>query len=346
LADQFGRNFELPKGLRENGHEVMVLALDYKGKKIECLTISGVLYLSLPIFSFLVFNSVIEAKKQIKMFKPTHVISSGDSHIGYVGLLLARMSKAKSIFDVYDYYPSFGSNRFPFMKKMFHHTLRNVDLVLCASRNLVTYTSKFASNILMIENGVDTNKFKVLDKTSCRKELDLGLDEIIIGYFGSMEPMRGVEYLIKACESLRQHFPELKLLIAGKASRHIKLKSEWIDYRGQVDQDQVVKMINASNVVAIPYLSSPLVDYGNSCKIGEYLACQVPIVATSVANLSLNYHDVINEIPLAICESGNAKALAKVIIYQIETKKLASYPERINWSRLTEKLEMALLKLS
>lgn len=52
ISDQFGRNFELPKLLKNSGHEVVVFALDYKGKKIERVTLAGVQFLSLPVFSF------------------------------------------------------------------------------------------------------------------------------------------------------------------------------------------------------------------------------------------------------------------------------------------------------
>jgi glycosyltransferase involved in cell wall biosynthesis len=346
ISDQFGRNFELPKALRKSGHEVVVFALDYKGKSAENLTIAGVQFLSIPLFSFSGLIVLRFAFKKIRAFSPTHIISSGDSHIGYAGLILSRLMKAKSIFDIYDYYPSFGSNKLPFMKKMFYSTLKKVNLTLCASRNLATFALSFNSNVLLLENGIDTNKFKKLDKANCRKQLGISPEEIVIGYFGSMEPMRGVDNLISACDMLKQNYPQLKLLIAGKTSSNINLNSSWIDYRGQVNQNQIVKMINASDVVTLPYLPAPLIDFGNSCKTGEYLACQVPLVATSVDNLKVNYPEVIKEIPEAICEPGNIDALSKAIAFQLKEKKLVLCPDRINWVNLGNKLEKRLFSLT
>jgi glycosyltransferase involved in cell wall biosynthesis len=345
VADKFGRNFEFPVMLAENGHKVLVVALDYRGRKMQLMSDGQVQFVSLPLFSLSTLKGLIGVYQQIRSFSPTHIIGSGDSHIGYLAYRLAKNFGVFSVFDVYDHYLSFGSNRLPLMKRMFHQALRKSDLILSASRNLNTLALEFNQNAIVLENGVDVDRFKPLDKNACRQKLGLAETHKLVGYFGSMEPMRGVEHLILACRSLRRVYPDLKLLIAGKQSNNIDLTEEWIDYRGQVSQDQVVELINASDIVAIPYLRNPLVDFGNSCKIGEYLACEVPIVATQVDNLQVNYPEVIELLHEAIVPPGNSKELEKAIVRQLLVKQLVPCPRRIHWESLGEKLEKNLLQL-
>ena len=44
------------------------------------------------------------------------IIASGDSHIGYIAMHLARRLRAHFVFDVYDYYPSVSRKPDPGMK--------------------------------------------------------------------------------------------------------------------------------------------------------------------------------------------------------------------------------------
>ncbi len=346
MDDKFGRNFEFPVRLAAKGHQVLVVAIDYKGKPIEQKMAQGVEIISIPIFSLRALKGINMCIKSIRDFQPSHIIGSGDSHFGYLAILLAKKMKAYSVFDVYDHYLSFGSNRLPMMKAMFFSSIRKANLVLCASSRLAELAQLYNQNVIILENGVDTNRFKPMDKGYCRNRLGIkNNDEIIVGYFGSMEPMRGVEYLVKACQSLQTRYPHLRLLIAGRQSKSIELKENFIDYRGQVSQDQIVEMINASDVLAIPYLPSSLVDYGNSCKIGEYLACNVPIVATQVDNLKLNYPEVMSVIADAVVTPANVTALESAIIMQLDQKKIVACPTRIYWSELCSKLEKVLLDL-
>lgn len=191
VADKFGRNFELPVMLAENGHKVLVVALDYRGRKMQLMSVGQVQFVSLPLFSLATLKGLIGVYQQIRSFSPTHIIGSGDSHIGYLAYRLAKNFGVFSVFDVYDHYLSFGSNRLPLMKRMFHQALRKSDLILSASRNLNTLALEFNQNAIVLENGVDVDRFKPLDKNACRQKLGLAETHKLVGYFGSMEPMRG-----------------------------------------------------------------------------------------------------------------------------------------------------------
>ena len=335
IIDKFGRLFHLPSELVKNGYEGMVIAANYRQKQTEIHTIETLTFYSIPFSIKFPFSFLHKTYQLFKHYQPHFIIASGDSHFGALGLALARIGKIPFIFDVYDNYATFGTNKVPGMKFLYHLALRKADLVVCASVPLENYAKHFNSATVVIENGVDLSLFKPLDKTQIRKTLALLPEEIVIGYFGSMDTETcGIQILIKACQLLRRTYPNLRLLLAGKFSIDLELDQAWIRYFGVVTQQEVVSLINACQVVVIPYLPSRQVDMSNACKIAEYFACQVPVVTTRVAN----YADFFTSAPQAVCKAGDAKDMAQTIDKQIKSPQLVAFPEALTWEQLGKKL--------
>jgi glycosyltransferase involved in cell wall biosynthesis len=342
IIDRFGRLFHLPNELIKNGHEGIVIAANYRQKRVEIHTINGLSFYSIPFSITYPFSFLYETYRLFNHYKPHFIIASGDSHFGAFGLALAKRGKIPFIFDVYDHYAAFGTNKVPGMKFLYRLALRKADLVTCASVPLENYAKQFNQATLVIENGVDLSVFKPLDKAQVRKDLTILPEEIIIGYFGSMDTENcGVHVLIEACQQLRLIYPTLRLLLAGKLSINVELNKSWIRYEGVVTQQTVTLLINACQVVVIPYLPSQQVNVSNACKIAEYLACQVPVVTTRVAN----YADFFTKVPQAICSAGDVEEMMRAISMQLESPQLVSFPEELTWEQLGKKLSLALLNV-
>ncbi len=343
IKDKFGRNYWLPKELSGNNTHSLVIAVDYYGDNKEELVEGSVSFFSLPLKTLRLFKYLKEFSNMINEFKPDIVIGSGDSHLGYLASRIAKKQKASFVFDIYDYYPSFGSNRLPMMKFMYYQAMKKAALVLCVSQNLKKHIAHYNKNVLIIENGVDTSLFKIKDKNTCKEVLNIEKDEIVVGYFGSMETMRGVGVLLDTCEMLVAGGMKLRLLLAGKNSSHLKFDKPWIDYRGTVSQAQIVSLINASDVVTMPYQPvHQFIEYCNSCKTAEYMACEVPIVSTKNNDLMTNYPAFAEKIPHALCEPGDATKLKNAIIYQLENQKIFPLPAHMNWKSLANRLKQSL----
>jgi len=340
ISDRFGRLFHLPIQLTNNNHTGLVVAADYRNKNEIKSVISGLNFYSIPFSLFWPFSFLLKTFQIFKRNKPDVVIASGDSHFGVLGLLLAKIAKIPFVFDVYDNYPSFGTNKVPFMKSFFYLALRKADLVVCASVPLSKMVIKHNKSLIVIENGVDLSLFKVMDKQQARAKLDIYNNTVVIGFFGSIVKNRGIE-LIEACKILSETYPNLKLLLAGKVSISIKEEESWIDYRGMVAQSEVAMMINACDVVTIPYLADNFNNMSNACKIAEYLACHVPVVTTRVAN----YAEIFESTPVAVCEPNNVEDMARAIRAQIENPQIVPFNDELTWERLGQKLSEALLKI-
>ena len=340
IADKFGRLFHLPLQLVKNGHQGLVVAADYRNKKSEKLEIANFSFYSIPFALLWPLSFLFKMYRLFRQCQPDIIIASGDSHFGAIGLLLAKIAKIPFVFDVYDHYASFGTNKVPGMKKLYYLALRKADLVVCASVPLSHFVRKYNQSVIVIENGVDISLFKPIDKQHARDMLGIPDNVVVIGFFGSLIQSRGIE-LIEAGKILRRIYPNIKLLLAGKLCISINEDEPWIDYRGMVAQSEVAVMINACDVVTIPYLADDFNNMSNACKIAEYLACGVPVVTTRVAN----YADIFATAPDAVCEPGDPKDMAHTILAQIQAPKVVEFPKNLTWEQLGKKLSQALLTI-
>ena len=339
IIDKFGRLFYLPIELKKQGFEVIVVAADYRNKIPVYQQIEGVDFYSIPLTVSSIFLFFTQINKIIKENQPDVLMASGDTHFGIIGYVLAKQLKIPFLFDIYDFYPSFGTNKLLGMKTAFYTLLKRASLVVCASDPLKQITEQYNKSVVTIENGVDTQLFKHLDKKVARQELNLPLDIKIVGFFGSLTERSGPQ-LIEACKLVKEQYPNMLLLLAGKLDLAPEMVNQaWIKYLGFVSQTEVVKMINACDVVTLPYElksdnTAKQIQMSNACKIAEYLACQIPVVSTRVSN----YRDFFQHAPQSFCEANDSNDMANAIILQFEMPQLEPFPEHLTWTNLTKKL--------
>jgi glycosyltransferase involved in cell wall biosynthesis len=333
--------FHLPFQLAQKGVNFVVVTADYKNKKTEKKDISGIGFYSFPFRFFSLIKFFHEYRKVIEAFQPDIIIASSDSHFGIIGLISARLCKVPFVFDVYDDYRAFGTNRLPLMKTFFLLAVKKAALVICSSKPLHKQLCAINPSTVVIENGVDTKRFCPTSINDAREKTGVSNDKIVIGYFGDLARNRGIETLVQAVNSLKNDFPQISLLIAGKNNLGISFDSSYIDYRGEVEQEKIPLFINASDVVVISYLPDPWVNMVNPCKLAEYLSCETPIVATKVSDLE----NLIGTLPEALCIPGNVEDMARAIKWQIENRKTLPLPDNLTWKSLGTRVRNELEKL-
>lgn len=339
IVDRFGRLFYLPIELKKQGVEVIVIAADYRSSFPMHKNIEGVDFYSIPLAISRMFSFFTQINKIVKENQADILMASGDTHFGVIGYILAKQLKVPFLFDIYDFYPSFGTNKIPGMKTAFYTLLKQASLIICASEPLKQISEQYNKSVVIIENGVDTQIFKSFDKKLARQALGLPLDIKIVGFFGSLTERSGPQ-LIEACKLVKEQYPNMLLLLAGKLDLAPEMINQpWIKYLGFVSQIEVVKMINACDVVTLPYElkgdnTAKQIQMSNACKIAEYLACQIPVVSTRVSN----YRDFFQHAPQSFCEANDSNDMANAIILQLEMPQLEPFPEHLTWENLTKKL--------
>jgi glycosyltransferase involved in cell wall biosynthesis len=149
--------------------------------------------------------------------------------------------------------------------------------------------------IIVIWNGANTDLFKPMDSRDARRELGLSQDSNYVLYVGSLSLWQGVEYLIKSAPLVLTDCPDTRFLVVGDGAMKEQLialtkqlgVNDKFDFAGFVYYERVPLYVNASNVCVAPFTAS----FRNKrtglspLKLCEYLACERPVVASSISGL-------------------------------------------------------------
>jgi D-inositol-3-phosphate glycosyltransferase len=155
---------------------------------------------------------------------------------------------------------------------------------------LIHHYGATPDKVSIVPCGVNMELFQPIDKQMARRKLGLADDKIIL-FVGRIDPLKGIEQLLKAVPYL-QSTDGLKLIVigGGEDSRHEidrlqRLAGELdikdvVSFRGLVKHDELPYFYSAADACVIPsyYESFGLVAV-------ESLACGTPVVATDVGNL-------------------------------------------------------------
>lgn len=175
---------------------------------------------------------------------------------------------------------------------MFRCVVRNASLVDCVSERHVRLLSRMveSDNIVWIDNGVNTERFKPLSQEEVRRELDLSRYDLVIGYAGNRPWERGGMHVIEALPRLISEFGNVGAVIVGGGEGLGLLKQRARElgvadscfFPGQIPLDEVPAYINTFDV-AVSFRTDA--ESGASpLKVRQYLACGKPVITTPGSN--------------------------------------------------------------
>lgn len=329
-AEKFGRIYQLPYHWSKE-KETQLWLIDYHSKEKAITKDEQLQIQATPIFSlsFLLFFFKVIFKR------PKTIVASGDCYIGLLGFILAKIINKKFIFDVYDKYDTFSGYRNIFGINIYQFLLKNSDICLFASKKLLHDSTSQCKKTILVPNGIDEKHFYPRNKAQSRKKFNLAENNLYIGYFGSMEVERGIDDLIEAVKLVRNDGIDLKILLGGKKRNNLKLDDNpFVTYLGNISFSQVPLAMACCNLLALPYRNSEFLDNASSCKIAEYIAMEIPIVATATPNLLINFEINDREI---VAECNNPLDFASKIKMQLCKQKKKSIPN-LQWKDIAYNL--------
>ena len=160
-------------------------------------------------------------------------------------------------------------------------------------------------NVHVIPAGVDLDMFQPVDQDAARAELGIGKDERVILYVGRIEPLKGIDILLRAVPML-EYGQNLKVLIVGgkrvgeseggphssllssHSSELDRLKSlafelgvsDRVTFTGSVPQETLPAYYSAADVFVLPSHSE---SFGLAPL--EAMACGTPVVVSRVGGM-------------------------------------------------------------
>ena len=332
IADQFGRQFHLPKIWSET-NDVNVIALDYYSHEpirtvIDACTFHTVNIrgrISAPISAYRY------CRETANEFHPDVVISSGDIVTGLVGYRLAASTNSAWFYDVYDDYRYFSLSRYTGLSYLIPKLCRRASGLITASVGLKHLYSTWNSSVTVAENGYDPAVFYPGDKLTSRKKLLLNANYKLLVFTGSIDERFDTELISKVMDTLYSYDGSYRLLHAGVTDTPSELSGEWLISMGPVSQATVVDVIRSADICLAPYASTPLSETCSPCKLAEYMACGQAVIAADVANIS-QYRSF----GVQIYAPGNTEQMVELIQHQMTYPTLCKPNHSLTWRGIAE----------
>ena len=183
-----------------------------------------------------------------------------------------------------------------------------------------------AEKITIIPNGVDVDRFPLLDERDEELEQSLGLvGKTVLGFIGSLFTFEGVPLVLDAVSFLRGRYPDLRLLVVGggedaeriaKQVRRLGLEDQLL-LIGRVPHDQVRRYYSLCDAMVYARHSIRLTELVTPLKPLEAMAQGKLVIASDVGG----HRELIRPNETGILfDPGSADALACAITTALESR--------------------------
>ncbi len=213
--------------------------------------------------------------------------------------------------------------------------------------------------ISIVPPGVDLARFKLLDQREARAYLGVPAQHQMILFVGRIQPLKGIDTLIRALALVQKREPTLTQnicvsIIGGDPNPDSEIEQaeferlealqaelgigDMVTFLGAKDQDTLVYYYAAAEIVVMPshYESFGMVAL-------EAMACGTPVIASDVGGLSFNIEDGYNGYRVP---DRNPQAMADKIILLLKHRVLRDqlgeqarlWAQRYSWVNIAEEL--------
>jgi len=184
--------------------------------------------------------------------------------------------------------------------------------------HLIRYWNVPAAKISVVENGVETDLFR-LDPAAMevRKQLKVE-DRFLICYIGTMGNAHGLETVIAAAEELQTALPRSLLLLIGEGAekeRIVELAAARrltnIEFLDQQPRERIPAYISAADLCLVMLKKTELFKTVIPTKLLEYMACERPVIVA----VDGQARQIVEEAGAGVfVEPENSKELVRAIL--------------------------------
>lgn len=339
--EDVGRPYCLFAALGPLGHEVRFLLGDYTEKATLDTRKGRIPFAIRPLSPARFFSFRRAVAGELARGGYDLLIAEGDPLFALIAAGPCRAAGVPLVYDLMDNYETYDIYRIPGFGLIDRRLIRRADLVVCVTEALRKRIAPLRRDgVCVVGNGVDTVKFRPMDRAAARARLGLGGPGPVIGYFGNLVGYKGLGLLLEAHAILRRRGTPAVLLLAGHRGRAGIPGGEGVRDLGLVPQDEIPACINACDAVAVPSPSNDYTDYCFPLKALEALACGVPVAATALGPV----RELLGSRTPRLARPGDAGDFARLLGEACAGRGegLREIAEAHTWGRAAEGLARAL----
>ncbi|HPH12026.1 MAG TPA: glycosyltransferase [Thermotogota bacterium] len=285
-----------------------LLSLLRKGKSINIwptsLEVSGIQYLFYPV-KMNILSRFMEYEKNSKWFfkeikKNVDVKSFSAVHAhfvyphGHIAYLLSKEYRLPYVVTAHGNDVLVLPKKYPKIIPHIVNSLENawvsifVSQALLESAKALGYSGK---NGVVIPNGVDIERFTILDKKKIREELGIEKNAKVIGFVGSIIPVKRADRFFEIFSLIEEDIEDLTFLVVGDGLLLASLKKQFskkknVIFAGRVSPEEVPYYLNAMDLLILPSRKE-----GFGCVALEANACGIPVLGARVGGIPESVED-------------------------------------------------------
>ena len=362
------------KTLLEEGYQVKALMWNRSAKRPITEEKDGILFERVNVkANYADLKSIYKIwpvyyKFLMKMIKEDFdIILCGHFFLLPLAVAVGKIKNAKVVYDVMEYYIHNFFERVPKTIKWLATVAYFIeDLLVKMSDGITTIPSyqncllerykRYNANVEEIRNlPVSVNGNLIKEKSNSVKERDK-FEKVII-YTGTISEEWGILKLLESIVIVREQFPNIKLLIAGKVRKNYenvisdfvasKKLEDSVNFIGFIPYSELSVYLDMVTVGIVPMQPLPkfeLIGNGTSRKVFEYMNAGLPVVAPSFGEIA---QAVKEENCGILVDSTKPEQIANAIIYLLKNPDKAkemgergkkAVREKYHWQLESQKL--------
>lgn len=286
------------KNFKDDNYEnIMIVSQDYQEQLDRFIPYTSKTYIVPMVRNIEPKNDVkaiFKVRKLLKQIKPD-IVYLHSSKAGAIGrIALAFNFKTKILYNAHGWY--FNAQISDKKKRLFAVIEKNLaiktDKIINISKSEYESALKYKiapeKKMCIIENGIDFTKFEHSDKyrEETRRKYHIEDNEIVIGVVGRLTEQKDPMTMIKAFELVCKENKNTRLMYVGSGNLEEDVK-QYAKEKNILDKVIITGWVNnvEQYIPAFDIAVLPSKWEGFGLVLIEYMACNKPIIATSVGGI-------------------------------------------------------------